>query len=115
MGFKLLESGKKIYLDAGFVMTANTELTITFKKPDDSVVTKTKPNVVLETVNAVLPVIGAVTANEYVSYAIEAGFLDQAGDWCAYLTYTDDTKTPDDFFKGSQFPFTVGDPDCPDN
>lgn len=115
MEFKLLESGRDFYLDASFDLSSNTELSILFKKPDDIVITKIKPLVVLQTVNATLPVIGAVIANEYVLYKIEVGLLDLVGLWCAYLLYTDTTKTPVQSFPGTKFYFTVSDPACPDN
>ena len=112
MAFTLNESGKPLYLAASFDMSSNTELTMTFTKPDGTVVTKIKPDVVLETSPTTLPDVGAVLANEYVSYTVEPLFLDQAGAWCVYLTYDNTTPTPDDSFIGTVFNFTVAATPC---
>lgn len=109
MAFKKGESGKKLYLAAAFNLSSNTELTMEFVKPDATTVTKIKPLVVLETTNQTLPDIGAVLANQYVSYNVEANFLDQAGDWTVYLKYTNTGSNPDDIFIGDVFNFTVSD------
>ena len=115
MALKLGETGKPIRVAASFDMSSNTELTLTFIKPDDTIVIKTKTGgeVVLGTSNVTDTDLGNLLANEYVEYDVEAGFLDQAGtDWKVYLTYTDTVPTPDDIFIGDCGTFPV-DAICP--
>lgn len=110
MSLTVGESGKIFRVSAGFTMSANTELTLTFTKPDNTAVTKTKTGgeVVLGTSNITDPILGALLANQYVEYTIEPGFLDQTGTWSVYLTYTDTAPTPDSIYIGTQNTFTVG-------
>lgn len=114
MALKLGETGKILRVAAGFDMSSNTELTLTFDLPDETTVTKTKTGgeVVLGTGNVTDADLGELTANEYVEYDIEAGFLSQAGEWKVKLTYTNTAPTPDDVFIGDCVTFTVIDPDC---
>ena len=90
-------------------MSLNTELSIKFNKPDSTSVTKTKTGgeVVLGTSNITDPDLGSLTANEYVEYDIEAGFLDQDGTWTGCLTYTNTGPDPDNIYIGNSFTFTV--------
>ena len=108
MGFRLLESGKNLNVNAGFDMSSNTELTLTFTKPDGTTqVTKTTADGVALGAGETDPDLGVLTANEYVTYPIEAGFLDTAGTWQVDLTYTNTASTPDDVFIGECASFTV--------
>ncbi len=114
MSLTVGEVGKVIRVAAGFDMSSNTELTLTFTKPDltTSVKTKTGGEVTLGA-GVTDPDLGVLAANEYVEYQTEVGFLDQSGDktdaapWNVYLTYTNTTPTPDDIFIGTCNPFTV--------
>ena len=71
-------------------MSSNTELTLTFTKPGGTTVTKTKTGgqVTLGTGAVTDDELGALLANQYVEYKIEPLFLDTAGTWSVYLTYT---------------------------
>lgn len=114
MSFKLLESGKVLRVAAGFDLSSNTELTLQFVLPDATEVTKTKSGgeVVLGTSNVIDADLGALLANEYVEYTIEAGFLSVAGEWQVKLTYTNTASAPDDVYIGDCATFTVTDPAC---
>lgn len=119
MALKVGETGKIFRVAASFDMSARTELSIKFNKPDGTSITKTQSGgeVALGTVNVTDPDLGALLANQYVEYDIEAGFLDQSGTiaggnpWSGCLTYTNTTPTPDDIFIGETFQFDV-DPTC---
>ena len=114
MSLTVGETGKTIRVAAGFDMSSNTELTLTFTKPDltTSVKTKTGGEVTLGA-GVTDDDLGVLAANEYVEYEVEVGFLDQPGDktdddpWKVYLTYTNTASTPDDIFIGTCNPFTV--------
>ena len=108
MGLKLLESGKNLNVNAGFDMSSATELTLTFTKPDGTTASKTTADGVVLGAGETDPDLGVLTANEYVTYPVEAGFLDQAGTWSVDLTYTNTGATPDDVFIGDCATFTVG-------
>lgn len=114
MALKVGESGKIFRVAAGFDMSSNTELTLTFTLPDASTVTKTKTGgeVVLGTSGITDDDLGALSANEYVEYDIEPLFLSQAGSWQVSLTYTNSTPTPDDVFIGTCGSFTVSAAAC---
>lgn len=115
MSFKLLESNKLYYLATSFDMSSNTDITFTFTKPSGATVTKTLTGgeITLGTINTTLPApVGAVLANEYAYYTVEAGFLDEAGDWCAYCTYSDTGTTPVTSFDGDADTFTVAAAPC---
>lgn len=109
MGFKVGESGKTLRVKAGYDMSSNTELTLTFTKPDATQVTKTKTGsqVSLGTIAVTDDDLGVLSANEYVEYEIETGFLDQVGTWSVYLTFTDTAPDPDDVFIGDTATFAV--------
>lgn len=109
------ESGKLFYVATEFDMSSFTELEVIFTKPGGTIVTKTQTagEVTLGTSDGSFPGVGAVLANEYMIYTIEAGFLDEAGDstdespWKAFGRYTNDTTTPDQIYIGLCIPFTV--------
>lgn len=111
--FKVGESGKLHRVNAGFDLSSRTDLSLTYTKPDGTVVTKTElgGEVSLGISPVVDPDLGSLSANEYVEYEIEPGFLDQANtstaSWKVYLTYTNTTPTPDDVFIGDCSTFTV--------
>ncbi len=109
MSLKVGETGKTFRVAASFDMSGNTELTLIFTLPDGTTTTKTKTGgeVTLGTTPITDPDLGALLANEYVEYEIEAGFLNQDGDWKVSLTYTNTTPTPDDIYIGDCAPFTV--------
>lgn len=114
MSLKVGEVGKIFRVAAGFNMASFTELTLTFTLPDDTTVTKTQTGgeVTLGTIIVTDPDLGSLSANEYVEYDIEAGFLSQAGTWKVSLTYTNATPTPDDIFIGECATFTVSSATC---
>lgn len=102
-GRTLRVSNKKAGSSSGFNMSSNTELTLTFVKPDGSTVTKTKTGgqVSLGAVQVTDDDLGTLNANEYVEYEVEATLFDVAGLWKVYLTYTDTVPDPDDKFIGT--------------
>jgi len=108
MTLKVGETGKTFRVAAGFDMSSNTELTLTFTLPDTTTVSKTKTGGEV-TIGAGVtdPDLGVLAANEYVEYEVESGFLSQAGTWKVYLTYTNTTPTPDDVYIGECASFTV--------
>lgn len=110
MSLKVGESGKSINVGTSFDMSANTELTLTFILPNGTTVTKTKTGgqVVLGVAPIVDPDIGALAANQYVTYVVEIGFLSLAGTWEVYCTYTNAAVTPTDVFIGDCAAFVVG-------
>lgn len=114
MSLKVGETGKTMRVAAGFDMSSNTELTLTFTLPDSSTVTKTKSGgeVSLGTSAVTDPDLGSLNANEYVEYEIESGFLSQSGTWKVSLTYTNTSPTPDDVFIGECATFTVSSATC---
>ena len=114
MSLKVGEVGKIIRVAAGFDMSSNTEITLTFTKPDLTAHIKSLTAGELTLGSGVTdPDLGVLAANEYVEYDVEVGFLDQPGEktddapWKVYLTYTNTTPTPDDIFIGTCNPFTV--------
>ena len=112
MALRIGESGKNLNVNAGYDMSSQTELTLTFTKPDGTTVSKATADGVALGAGETDPDLGLLTANYYVYYPIEAGFLDQAGTWCVYLTYTNTTPAPDDIFIGAPVSFTVSDITC---
>lgn len=113
------ESNKNFYAATNVDMSTNTELEIIFTKPDGTIVTKT------QTAGEIALGASGITfdnpdgesitalANEYLIYAIEPAFLDQAGNradgnpWKAYAKYTDTATTPDTVIIGSCIEFDV--------
>lgn len=111
------DTGRIIRVNADFILTANTELTMNFIKPDNSIVSKTRTSgeVSVGTVDVVDPDQGLMLAFEYAIYITEVGFLDQYGSpWIVCLIYDDITTSPPQSFSGTDFEFEVekrcGDP-----
>ena len=106
---KVGETGITFRVGASYDMSSETELELTFTKPDATTVTKSQTGgeVTLGTSAVTDSDLGALSANEYVEYEIESGFLDTAGTWKVYLTYTNTTPTPDDVFIGDCVEFEV--------
>lgn len=109
---KVGETGKILRVAAGFDMSSNTELTLTFTLPDATTTTKTTADGVALGSGVTDTDLGVLNANEYVEYEIESGFLSLAGAWKVSLTYTNTTPTPDDVFIGSCAEFTVDPSAC---
>lgn len=109
MALRVGESGKTFRVAAGFTMSSNTELTLTFTKPGGTTATKTKTGgqVTLGTSPVTDDELGSLLANQYVEYEIEPSFLDTAGTWSVYLTYTNTSANPDDVFIGDAATFAV--------
>jgi len=117
--FTIGESGKNFYAAMSVDMSTNTELSITFTKPDGTTITKTQTagEVALGGVGVTFdnpdgtPI--TALANEYLIYDIEPAFLDQAGNradgtpWKAFGTYTDTGTTPDKVIIGLCVEFDV--------
>jgi hypothetical protein len=104
------ESGRKLRVNAGFDMSAYTELSLIFCKPDGTAVTKTTADGVTLGASAVTdPDLGALVADQYVEYDIEVGLItsSDAGQWQVQLKYTDTSVEPDDNLFGSVAYFTV--------
>jgi len=102
------DTGKTLRVGTGYDMSSYTELSLVFTKPDGTVVTKTTSDgVALGGVAVTDPDIGALSANEYITYDIEPGLLDVGGRWCVHVIYTNTTATPDDIFYGAPARFTV--------
>ncbi len=112
MSLKVGETGKIIRVAAGFDMSSNTELTLTFYKPDATTITKVKADGVALGAGVTDDTLGVLAANEYVEYAVDWGLIDQAGAWNLTLTYTNTTPTPDDIFIGACASFTVSAASC---
>ena len=115
MSLTVGESGvTKIFrLAAGFDMSSNTELTITFYPPTAASFTKTTADGVVLGAGVTDPDLGVLAANEYVDYPIEAGVLSESGTvsggnpWKASLTYTNTNVNPDDILIGLCVEFDV--------
>jgi len=117
--FTVGESGKNFYAAMSVDMSTNTELEITFIKPDGTEVTKTQTasEVALGGVGVTFddPDGSPITAlaNEYLIYDIEPAFLDQSGSransdpWKAYGTYTDTGASPNKVIIGLCVEFDV--------
>lgn len=112
---KLGESGKVLVVGSnGFNMASNSELRLTFKKSDGETIvekTKTGGEVFLGVADITVDDV-SLSANEYVEYPIEIGFLDQYGDWCMYLTYEDTDASPNQIFKGLNVKIPVANDEC---
>lgn len=101
------DQGKAFRVNAGFDMSSNTELTLTFTDPDGTEITKTTADGVIIGTGVTDDDLGVLTANEYVEYPLEAGFLSKSAEWCVYLTYINTASTPDDIYNGAPATFTV--------
>ena len=109
MSIKENDVNKVIVVNAGFDLSANTELKLVFTKPDDSQVTKTSSDgVTAPSVDTTATVNGIETtfkANEYWEYSSEAGLLTPPGaNWSVYGIYVDGSPTD---LAGRTAPFTV--------
>lgn len=113
------ESNKSFFAATNVDMSTNTELEIIFTRPDGTteIKTQTAGEVALGIAGTTFndpdgnPI--TVLANEYLIYAIEPGFLDQAGSranknpWKAYARWTDTGTTPDTVIIGACVEFDV--------
>ena len=91
-------------------MSSYTELSLIFCKPDGTSVTKTTADgVAIGAVAVTDDDLGALTANEYVTYDIESGLITSAdaGQWAVQVLYTNTTPTPDDNLYGTIAYFEV--------
>jgi hypothetical protein len=113
MSLKVGETGKVLRVAAGFDMSSNTELTLTFHLPDGTTETKTTADGVALGPGVTDPILGALVAAEYVEYSVEPLLLSQAGSWNVTLTYENTTSTPTDLYIGNCASFTVGAAICP--
>ena len=108
MSVKENEIGKKLRVNAGIDLSANTELRIVLVKPDLTVITKLKANgVSAPAVDITVDVDGVSTvfkANEYFEYPTESGVMTPDGSWKIHGEYVD--GTPKDF-AGDVSNFTV--------
>ena len=105
---KLSESGKVLRVNAGFDLSAFTELTLTFTNPNGVETLKlTVDGVTLGGVD-----VDSLKTGEYVEYIIETGLLDAVGTWSVTLTYTNDTTSPVESFIGDCASFSVGSVTC---
>lgn len=105
MSLKVGEYGKTIRVDSDFDLTANTELTLVFTKPDGTILTKVKADgVSAPGVDVTSPDGELFAANEYFEYDFASGDLDQAGRWFVRGEYDD--ATPKNFI-GDTVEFTV--------
>lgn len=98
------EYGVVFAFDASFDMSAKTSLSLALTKPDGTVLTKTPT---LGTIPLVTT-LGTFAANEYVTYTFINGDVNQAGIWCAQLTYNDASQHLISDFGH----FTVDEPEC---
>lgn len=106
MSLRVGEIGKIIRVNTNYDLSANTELTLEFTKPDGTTVTKLKADgVSAPGVNVTDPDTGDVfEANEYMEYDVESGLLDQSGQWYVEAKYNDATPK---FFIGEPAQFAV--------
>jgi len=110
MGLRVNEVGKVLRVSSGgFDMSTFTELEIVFKLPDETEVIKATADGVIIGPGVTDPDLGVLLVNEYVEYPTEAGFLSQAGEWQAYIRYTNTTPTPNHIYNGDCVTFTVDD------
>jgi len=81
------EYGVIFRFSVGYDISAETELSLVFTKPDGTVMpAKVTPDVSVG-VTPVVTTLGTFAANEYVNYTFVSGDIDQAGVWTAQLTY----------------------------
>jgi len=97
LSIKVGEIGKVININAAFDMSGNSDLEITFTKPDLTLLTVNKAGGVSAPAVPFTDPITGVTflANEYWSYATKSGDIDQAGTWNVHGEYID--LTPKEF------------------
>lgn len=110
MALYVEETGRTLRVDAGTDLSSYTELSLIFCKPDGTAVTKTTADgVAIGAVGITDDDLGALTANEYVTYDIESGLITEndAGQWAVQLLYTNSVPTPADNLYGTVAYFTV--------
>lgn len=106
--FRLNESGTTLRVDANQDISNYTELSLVFTKPDGTSVTKTTADGVTLGAAAITDNdLGALEANTYVTYEIEAALLDTVGFWCVYFLYTNSASSPVDSWPGDPVEFEV--------
>lgn len=81
------EYGLNYRLNANYDMSAFTDLSLAFTRPDGSVITKTNPAVSVIATPLVTP-LGTFAANQHIVYTFVDGDLSLAGTYTARLTYT---------------------------
>jgi len=84
------EWGVLFRFSTGFDLSGFSALSITFTKPDGTTFTRTNPDVTAPNAD-VITTDGLFPANTYAQYTFQSGEVDQAGKWCAYVTYDDAT------------------------
>jgi hypothetical protein len=89
MAIKTGENGRIIRVSSLFDMSGNSEISLVFRKPDGTKITKTRTGgqVTLGAVQVVDPDQGTLSANQYVEYVLEVGLIDQVGEWSIELIY----------------------------
>lgn len=85
------EYGVVFRFSVGYDISAETELTLDFTKPDDTTLQKLTADGVAVGTSQVTTTLGVFAANEYITYTFASGDVDQAGVWTAQLTYDDAT------------------------
>ena len=106
MSLKVGEVGKIINVNAGYDLSGNTDLELSFTKPDLTNLTVNKAGgVSAPAVPFTDPDTGTIfAANEYWSYSSAATDFDQSGTWKGAGRYID--ATPKNYC-GDTFTFTV--------
>lgn len=89
MTVKQNETGFTLRVGASFDMSGNTEISLIIRKPDGSKLTKTRTggDVTLGSINVTDDDLGALLADQYVEYSVEAGVLNLVGDYSVELKY----------------------------
>jgi len=75
------EIGKTLNLNTGTDLSAATDFEVVFTKPDGTTITKGTADGVALGVAPYTAECSIYAANEYISYAVEAGVIDTDGDW----------------------------------
>lgn len=92
MSLRVGEVGKTIRVNTGYDLSSNTELTLVFTKPGGTTVSKTTADgITAPSVDVTADDGSTFTADEYMSYNTESGFLDESGTWQVYAQYDDAT------------------------
>lgn len=84
------EYGIAVLFSTGYDMSSFTTVSITFTKPDGTLLTVTNPAVSVPNVD-VTTTQGVFAAHKYLSYTTVNGDIDQAGTWTARAFYIDPT------------------------
>lgn len=85
------EYGVRFVFAASFDMSDETSLTLSFTKPDGTVLNVSSPDVYIVDAPLVTAQYGTLSANTYANYITKNGDVDQAGVWSVRLTYNDAT------------------------